>query len=313
MITINKSTIFSMKWAEKIHFDRLLPVFHLNSSPGNKSQNKLAGLSFRRMIQNVPFWQSRTPSDETGIYDSSQIEAELRQSGSLSSTCALLGVCEDGLPFILDFSNPAPGSILIAGDTGSGKSLLLDCIAGSSSRVSQPDLVNITWVSQEESGDFQISSVKEFLGEIAENTKQLPALMKSILEEMDQRKKNCLENQVHLFFINDLLALVAGMDTETLSMFYRIIRHGPRYRLWTVAGLNSHDIPALEPRILDAFRTHLICGIQDKKLVQELSGNCRLNTNSLNFGSQFFVPYGEQWLRSWICQPSAGQGMEVGS
>lgn len=313
MITINKSSIFSMKWAEKIQFDRLRSVFSLDSSPGIKSQNKLAGIAFNRMIQNVPFWSSRTSSDATGMYDSSQIEAELRQSGSLSSTCALLGMCEDGLPFILDFSNPAPGSILIAGDNGSGKSLLIDSIAGSTSRISQSGQVNITRVSQEESGEIQITSVEELLGENAQDTIQLPTLMKSILKEMDQRKKNCLENQVHLFFIYDLLALVARMDTETLSMFYRIIKHGPRYRLWTIAGLNSHDIPALESRILEAFRTHLICCIQDRKLVQELSGNRRLNTNSLNFGSQFFVPYGEQWLRSWICQPSAGQGMEVGS
>lgn len=311
MITIDKRSIFPIKWLEEIQLNRFLPGDHLEKKSGDNPQQKHALHPIKTVFQGIQRRSLRSRGNLTGLFDSGHIEEELRQSGLLSTSCALVGMCEDGLPFILDFTNPAPGSLLVAGDTGSGKRQLIDSLLQSISRFNNPSRFKIQHVSQE-AENIQVTSSEDILSDHSLDTETLATLIRSFSAEIELRKKNNLEDHpVQILVVDDLLALVARMDTETLSLFHRIIKHGPRNRLWTIAGLNSCDIPVLEPRILEAFRTHLICGIQDRKLAHELSGNRRLNTRDLEFGSQFFVPYGDQWLRSWICQPSIEQGMEA--
>ncbi len=47
---------------------------------------------------------------------------------------ALFGLATDGLPVILHFGNPRPGPILVSGQSGSGKTNLLRCMARSAAR-----------------------------------------------------------------------------------------------------------------------------------------------------------------------------------
>lgn len=310
MITIDKRLFSPFKWLEDTQLKRLLPGLEAAIFPDEINHQNQAANPIKAAFLGLQRWATRPRSELPGLYDSQQIEDELRKSGTLSSSCALVGICEDGLPIIIDFTNPAPGSLLIAGDKGSGKKQLIESVLASVSRFSQPGQVKIIMISQE-TEEIQVNVGEESRREFSLDTGSIADLVRSFAEEIERRKINHLEEQVQLFVNNDLLSLVAMMDTQTLSLFNKIIKHGPRYRLWTLAGLNSCDIHLLEPRILEAFRTHFICGIQDKKLAHEFSGNQRLNTRNLDFGSQFFVPYGDQWLRSWICQPSVEQEMEA--
>ncbi len=311
MITIDKRLFSPFKWLEDTQLKRLLPGLEASTPPDEFNLQNQAAHPLKIAFQGLQRRVARPRNEMASLYDSHQIEEELRKSGALASSCALVGICEDGLPIILDFTNPAPGSLLIAGDPGSGKRQLIDSVLASVSRLSQPGQVQITVISQE-TEEIQVGVGKENQENYALDTRSLAQMIRSYAEEIEQRKSKILDDQIQLFVINDLLRLVAMMDTEILSLFNKIIKHGPRYRLWTIAGLNSCDIPALEQRIVEAFRTHFICGMQDKRLAHGLSGNRRLNTHNLNFGSQFFVPFGDQWLRSWICQPSIEKEMEVG-
>jgi len=83
--------------------------------------------------------------------------------------------------------------------------------------------------------------------------------------------------------------------------------------VWIIASLSSENAPDLNPRLLDAFRTHLVCGIINRRLAKTLCGDSRLNTRDVDFGNQFFVPYGDQWLRSWICKAQEPAAREVES
>jgi hypothetical protein len=304
MITLDKRSIFPTKFLEAIQLSRYFPSIDLTASSSERRHAKPREKQAHTILQGLHRQVFKSRNEIARLYDAGQIEAELRLSGELSPTCALVGICEDGLPFILDFSNPAPGSLLIAGDAGSGKRLLINSLLASACRFNQPGKIKVTRIIQE-SDEIQIDSDDAFQEVVSADSQSVAVLFKSFIGEIEQSKKNGADDQVHLFIISDLLALVARMDTGTLSLFQKIIKHGPRYRLWTIAGLNSCDIPVMEPKVLEAFRTHLICAIQNRKLVQELSGTRKLNTRNLEFGSQFFVPYGDQWLRSWICQPLA--------
>ncbi len=56
---------------------------------------------------------------------------------------ALLGACEDGLPFLFDLTNPAPGAVLVTGDAAGGKTRLLHSILHSACRMNTPESAHL--------------------------------------------------------------------------------------------------------------------------------------------------------------------------
>src|SRR4030095_8793993 len=59
--------------------------------------------------------------------------------GPMPPEALFLGVASDGLPVMLNLYDPVPGPILIAGDSGTGKTALLQSIAVAAGRTHQPE------------------------------------------------------------------------------------------------------------------------------------------------------------------------------
>src|SRR5262245_14932203 len=63
----------------------------------------------------------------------------LNEFGPLPSEALFLGIASDGLPVMLNLHDPVPGPILIAGDSGTGKTALLQSIAAASGKTHMPE------------------------------------------------------------------------------------------------------------------------------------------------------------------------------
>ena len=63
----------------------------------------------------------------------------LDEFGPMPPEALFLGVASDGLPVLLNLHDPVPGPILIAGDAGTGKTILLQIIAEAAGMMHQPE------------------------------------------------------------------------------------------------------------------------------------------------------------------------------
>lgn len=298
MITTQKQSLFGNKWRKNTLSDQ---------NAGGTQAPSVAPLS--SLLKSVQTHFSTPRIALPVMYDPIQIEAELCKNGNLSPKSALLGMCEDGLPFVMDFSNPTPGSLLIAGDPGSGKSRLLRSLLDSASRLINPETIQIIRAVESPSSE---NSAGELDPNIEQETKQsLPDQISALATRIETRKKNPAPNQLIIYVIQDLFAFIASLDKDTLTTFVKVVKHGPRYQIWTIASFSPESRQMINAQILDAFRTHLLCGILDRKAASYVSGDSRLNTRKLEKGMQFYVPYGDRWLRSWICPPSPKREMEA--
>src|ERR687897_3803354 len=59
--------------------------------------------------------------------------------GPMPHEALFLGVASDGLPVLLNLHDPVPGPILITGDSGSGKTALLQTIAAAAGKPHPPE------------------------------------------------------------------------------------------------------------------------------------------------------------------------------
>jgi hypothetical protein len=67
--------------------------------------------------------------------------------------------------------------------------------------------------------------------------------------------------------------------------------------------LSAEESSMIQPQILSAFRTRLVGHIHDDGQAAVLSQDEHLDARWIEKGVQFCVPYGDQWLPFWICDP----------
>ena len=238
------------------------------------------------------------------------LEEVLEQTGALSPHSAVLGVCDDGLPFLLDLTNPAPGAILIGGSAGSGKTRLLGAILASVASLSTPAQVVYHLIGDRITEFYPIDQEVHCQSVIGSQGIAVDALIEKLCMIAEARRRERPRDPAIILAIDDLAGLVDSLDDQAFARLYWLINHGPRAFIWTIAALSAEKAEHIHPRLLSVFRTRLIGHVKDRKQGRLISGDDNLDTQKLEEGYQFCVPYGEEWLPFWLCEPAPQENQE---
>lgn len=245
------------------------------------------------------------PLDNDPDSDLPSLQALLEQLGPLSPDSAIIGICEDGLPFVLDLNNPAPGSLLIGGDPNSGKTRLLQAILASATLLNSPSQVSFRVLAYQREEYLDLAK-KEHCQSLHAIDEHLPGdLIEELVKIVEERRAGKTGGPALILAIDDLGACLQYLDKPAYHRLYWLIRHGPRSRVWVMATLPSNCVKEINPRFLTAFRSRLAGAIADQKLAVTLLGETDGETRSLHKGYQFWVPYSGGGIRFWVCEPEA--------
>jgi hypothetical protein len=226
----------------------------------------------------------------------------LDRSGSLPIYSVALGVCDDGLPFLLDLTNPAPGALLICSDKGVGKTAFLQSIINSAVRLNSPAQFELSVIADDIDAFMHLAKVDHCQEIFSSDEEVAGELIGELADIAEERRRNKPVDPAILLVIDDLAECLEHIDQQAFDRLYWLIRHGPRSRVWTIATLPMERARSIEMRFLSAFRTRLFGATSDRKLVSLLSDDDKLQTGGLEKG-QFYIPYGGEWLRLWACAP----------
>jgi hypothetical protein len=231
------------------------------------------------------------------------LEQILAQSGKLPPQSLVLGVCDDGLPFLLDLTNPAPGALLICGDAGAGKTGLLQSILDSAVCLNTTKQLELSVIAADIDAYIQLTKFEHCQEIFTSQEEVVGDLIGELAKMAEQRRRQRNQDPAILLVIDDLAECLEHLNQETFNRLYWLIRHGPRSRVWTIATLPMERGREIEPRFLSAFRTRLFGKTAERKLVITLSDDGDLQPGGLEKG-QFYIPYGGEWLRLWACAPA---------
>ncbi|HKJ37441.1 MAG TPA: NACHT domain-containing protein [Anaerolineales bacterium] len=215
----------------------------------------------------------------------------LADFGPMPEEALFLGVASDELPVLLNLHDSIPGPLLIIGDSGSGKTALLQMIAQAVGSMHQPEKVQFGALTNhpDEWSGFESSQNNVGIFPIQHRSSE-----DFILSLASWAHGNKSSRQSVLLLMDDLEG-VSSMEMDAVHNLRWLLLRGPSRRVWPIITLNSDRIRNMEPW-LDAFRTRIFGNMQNPNHISKLDAKLA-RLESLASGSEFTMSEGDHWLR----------------
>ncbi|HTP03346.1 MAG TPA: NACHT domain-containing protein [Anaerolineales bacterium] len=249
--------------------------------------NDLA-LQFETLAKLRPEPASRGDGNRPGLGQT------LRAVAPLPRGALFLGVAEDGLPVLLNLEDPVPGPLLVAGDSGSGKTLLLRMVAEAIAATYDADSVRFAVLAD---------TASEW-----ENASTAPNC-EGILAFQQPLTANYVGSLVHWAHTNQrgrdyVVLLIDGLESlqadPSLHQWIRwLLLRGPARRIWPIVTVKATRAASVADW-LPSFRTRLCGHIAPDRDLALITGPTDAHFDGLQKGSQFAMREGRGWLPFWL-------------
>ena len=225
----------------------------------------------------------------------------LRQHPELPAHTALLGVCDDGLPVLLDLYDAAPGALISMGDERELHLELLRTAVASMVTRNTPRSVQFVvltcdapawqeWIVEKgfdryclavEDADSEL--VREWVLRLADWTEQ---------RRLGQR------SGPPVLLVMDTLSFLPRMSYDVRLNFEWMVREGPQAQIWPLAAISTELAKVLHSRrMLRAFQTRILGAAENPSVYSELAGLSPTSVEDFREPGAFAVQVGENWLR----------------
>ena len=218
----------------------------------------------------------------------------LNEFGPMPPEALFLGVASDGLPVMLNLYDPVPGPILIAGDSGVGKTAFLQSIAVAAGRTHQPEELQFGALTSHLDEWSALQDIPNNVGVFSLLDRSAEDFIHSLASWAHGNKTS---RQSVLLLLDDL-EIASNLDFDARQNLRWLLLRGPARRVWPIITLNPNRMESILPW-LDAFHTRIFGTIQDPQHIQKLDAE-RTELDSLNTGAQFSLRERDYWIRFWI-------------
>lgn len=196
---------------------------------------------------------------------------------ALPKNSLILGVCGDGLPLVLELSDPSPGALLFLGDEVEGMQKHLHSVLSSVCLMSDPKQVQVDIISPTPKAFAGPNPYPHIRKIHLPDQDEMYELLGSLFEliEQRQRKENSLAGKflkefmppnkgpVRILVIDQVDMLVEHLAPESLAYLRWLLRRGPAANVWVLASLNTRNAQALDGKTLKAFGLRITGKIQN--------------------------------------------------
>jgi S-DNA-T family DNA segregation ATPase FtsK/SpoIIIE len=139
-----------------------------------------------------------------------------RRLPAMRPLTAVLGVDEEGAPLLLNFASPDVAHVLVAGTTGSGKTLLLKTLLLSLALYNPQNRLQLALIDPKARGFAPLAQLPHLIRPIETDPHRAVSLLEGMVVEMVRRDRNKISRPAILVAIDELadLRMVAGKRVE---------------------------------------------------------------------------------------------------
>lgn len=188
---------------------------------------------------------------------------------------AVLGMDESGAPLLLRLPSPEVAHVLIAGTTGSGKTVLLRSMILSLAMHNRPHQLQMALMDPKGHGFGSLDGLPHLLGPVITNATEALVLLADLVQEMERRDRAGNPRPRILVVIDELadLALVGGKTVE--RFLTRLVQRGREAGIHLVACTQKPTAAVVGSLVKANFPARLVGAVvspEDAKVAAGVAG-----------------------------------------
>jgi hypothetical protein len=228
----------------------------------------------------------------------------LSRFADLPEQTAVIGVCEDGLPVLLDLHDPSPGSLLVIGDEAERqRDLLRAAVASLAWRVPPSSAQFIVFSVQPDEWWRWIVARGFDRHCLAVEYAEADSVQDLILRMADWTEQRRLGQRSGppVLLIADSLSFLPDLEDDVRLNFEWLAHEGPPAQIWPLAAISSEQAAALGPRMLRAFQGSVLGYMRQPDCYTRFAELPKTEAERFGRPGQFAFRLEDGWL--WFRSP----------
>ncbi len=186
------------------------------------------------------------------------LDSIMKSFGPFPIYSLVIGLCTDGLPFMLSLDNPKSGSILIVGENDYMKSQVFQTISVSASLINQPQSVYLCVITNKPKnylGLLKSNHCQAILSPYERSSGEMVIEFASISE---QRRSGRERGAAMMLLIDDYHSFAPQLENYSVYLnFKTLIANGPNSGIWPLVSINPMDVHSSKGQLLRSFGTYI--------------------------------------------------------
>ncbi len=199
----------------------------------------------------------------------------VKRIGRVPPVTALLGLDEDAVPVLLRLPSPDVAHVLIAGNTGSGKTMMARTLALSLAMLNAPRHVQMVLIDPKRRGFAPLAKLPHLLTPLVDGTSRASLVLARLVEEMERRDR-CASSAPHIVvFIDELADLVMAGSRAIERPLTRLAQRGREAGIHLVACTQRPTAAVIGGLVKSNFPVRVVGSVasaEDAKVATGLPG-----------------------------------------
>jgi S-DNA-T family DNA segregation ATPase FtsK/SpoIIIE len=208
---------------------------------------------------------------------------------------ALIGLDEDGVPVLLRLPSPDVAHVLIAGNTGSGKTVLARTMALSLLLYNPPRELQLVLIDPKKRGFAPLAQAPHLLVPLIDSAEQAAQVLGRLVEERERRDRRNSSSPRIVVFIDELADLVMSGGRAVEAPLTRLAQRGRQAGIHLVACTQRPTAAVIGGLVKSNFPVRLVGSVASAEDAKVAAGLAQTGAERLlGRGDFIVVARGEQ-------------------
>ncbi len=202
--------------------------------------------------------QSREVLPRRRLNAAPSIYSILNSFGPFPPYSFLVGVCQDGLPFMISLDNPKSGSILVVGENSVEKTQILKAMSLSASMLNNPDQVSLCVITNKVDRYANLMKYPNCHALLTPYERAAGEMVIEFASIAEQRRSGRERGGVMMLLIDDYQSFAPMLSDYSVYLNLKtLVTKGPSSGIWPIISINPEDVHSTKGQLLHSFGTYI--------------------------------------------------------
>jgi hypothetical protein len=211
--------------------------------------------------------------------------------GPFPSYSLMVGICDDGFPFMLGLDNPRSGSILVVGENNREKSQILRTMSLSASLINRPEEISLCVITNRPNQYADLTKFPNCQAIISPYERAAGEMVIEFSSIVEQRRSGRERGESLMLLIDDFRSINSILsDFDVYLNLKTMVSAGPTSGVWPIISIEPDDVHSSRGQLLRSFGTYIFEKVDNER--PYLPENGTINSSDKVYEPNFNVIVG---------------------